>query len=284
MDPIDGELADHYEQLTFSGGGLRCFWQGGALDELRRVREVAPRRVSAASGGALSAATVIAGCGEQLIETFCRHLESQESNVELEASADVTNLTPHQHIYDAVVREVLSESACEAVAHGPRFDVLLCRPPRFLPKKLAALLTLVLYEADKLIRSSPHGRFAKWAGARPVRADARQAARDGLLPDLVCLAATIPPVFEIRDWQGVPVIDAGAIDNAPPPEPDEGRTLVLLTRSYRNLPDRERRTYLVPSEATPADKIDFTDAEALKRTYEQGRRDMRRFVASRANR
>lgn len=78
------------------------------------------------------------------------------------------------------------------------------------------------------------------------------------------------------------MIDAGTIDNAPMPDPNEGRTLVPLTRSYRNLPEISELTYICPSKDTPADKIDFTDAAALRATYEQGRRDMREMLADAA--
>lgn len=279
---IAGKLRERFEQLSFSGGGIRCFWQGGALHELQCVQEIAPSRVAAVSGGALSAATVIAGRGDQLIETFARHLARQDHNVESNLSAsDVEDLTPHQRLYNDVVHDVLSQDACEAVANGPAFEVLLCRPPPFLPTKFSAALTVALYEVDKHLRSTPYGKFAKWGGARAIRVDGRQAAREGKLPELVCLAATIPPVFEIRQWQGKPVIDAGTVDNAPVPVPDEGNTLVLLTRSYRNLPERERCTYVFPSHETPADKIDFTDAGGLRQTYEQGRKDMRKLLRDR---
>jgi hypothetical protein len=35
-------------------------------------------------------------------------------------------------------------------------------------------------------------------------------------------------------------------------------------RSYRNLPEVEGRTCLLPAHATAADKIDLTDAESLR--------------------
>ena len=119
---------------------------------------------------------------------------------------------------------------------------------------------MALYEADKLVRSKPHGCFAQALGAEEMRIDARHATRDGRLADLVCISATIPPVFRLKTWNGVAVIDAGTLDNAPVPRRRGGCTLVLLTRSYRNLPDVAGRTYLAPSHETPADKIDFTDA------------------------
>ena len=175
-------------------------------------------------------------------------------------------------------RKLLADGAGERVAQGPEFEVLLARPPSFLPDGIGAALTMALYEVDKIIRSTPHGRYAQAAGASGIRVDGRQAAREGRLPDLICIAATIPPVFRMKRWNGHAVIDAGTIDNAPLPQGHRGRTLVLLTRSYRNLPCEEGRTYIAPSHATPADKIDFTDADALDATYAQGRRDMQQIL------
>lgn len=274
-----GRLEDSYEQLSFSGGGIRCFWQGGVLDELRDVRQLKPERIAAASGGALAAACFIAERGQRLLECFSDRMRRQQDNLHFEMTTDIRELTPHQQLYRDVVEEVLSDSASEQVANGPEFHILLARPPKFLPNKIGAAVTMALYEADKLIRSTPHGCFAQALGAEEMRIDARQAARDGRLADLVCIAATIPPVFRLKTWNGVAVIDAGTLDNAPVPRRRGGCTLVLLTRSYRNLPDVVGRTYLAPSHETPADKIDFTDAHALKATYEQGRKDMQSILA-----
>ncbi|TFY98822.1 patatin-like phospholipase family protein [Ramlibacter rhizophilus] len=276
-----GKLDDHYEQLSFSGGGLRCFWQGGALDSLQEVFTMAPARIAAASGGALAAACFISGRGGKLIDAFCDRLRRHDRNVAPDAVLDGRKLTPHERIYREVVADVLDRQACEAVAEGPQFEVLLAEPPRWLPAAAAATLTMVLYEADKHIRSTPHGRWARAAGARELRVDGRQAAREGSLVELICKAATIPPIFDMRERRGRPVIDAGTIDNAPMPRGSSGSTLVLLTRSYRKLPEVEGRTYLFPSHATEADKIDFTDADALHAAYSQGRKDIEQLLAQR---
>ena len=108
-----------------------------------------------------------------------------------------------------------------------------------------------------------------------TRVSMREVARAGRLTDLVCAAATIPPVFDLPRWDGRPVIDAGMSGHAPIPEPDQGPTLILLTRRYRNLPEEAGRTYVQPSEAVPADKIDFTDPAKLRRTWDQGEADAR---------
>lgn len=253
---------------------MRCFWHGGALDALKQACTIEPERVAASSGGALSAACFISGRGKQLIDCFAARLEDHERNVRPSAALDDRRLTPHQRIYRAVVADVLDEEAQRAVADGPQLEILLAVPPQWLPIRPASALTMILYEIDKRLRSTPHGRLAQSAGARELRVDGRQAAREGRLVELVCKAATIPPVFEIKQWDDVPIIDAGTLDNAPMPTGGRGATLVLLTRSYRNLPQVEDRTYLFPSRATQASKIDFTDAEAIRSTYAQGLRDV----------
>lgn len=276
---IQGQLQDSYEQLSFSGGGVRCFWQGGALDALRSTHELAPERIACTSGGALAGACFIADRGSKLVDVFCAQLDHQDQNLEIGAGQSPTEVTPHQQIYRMVVEEVIDREAEQAVADGPAFEVLLAHPPGWLPIKFGAAVTMFMYEVDKKLRSTPHGKFASAVGAHEMRVDARGAARKGKLKDLVCQAATIPPVFSMRKWDGNLVIDAGTIDNAPMPNPNAGRTLVLLTRDYRNLPNVDGRTYLKPSSATPADKIDFTDPDALRATYHQGRKDIEALLS-----
>lgn len=279
---MSGQLEQRYDQLSFSGGGLRCFWQGGALEVLGKNRTLAPKRIAAASGGALAAACFISGRGGRLLEAFRTRLEKPDRNVRPNTALDGRNITPHEAIYSEVVADVLDAEACETVAEGPQFEVLLASPPGWLPLAPAVALTMALYEADKFIRSTPHGGWAQAAGARELRIDGRQAAREGKLVELVCKAAIIPPIFDVKSHQGKLVMDAGVLDNAPVPTGDAGNTLVLLTRSYRNLPAIEGRTYLFPSHATEADKIDFTDPQALEATYAQGKKDLEALISQTA--
>jgi hypothetical protein len=154
---IVGRLEQRYEQISFSGGGLRCFWQGGAIDELRTVLPLEPERITAASGGALAAACFISEQGPALMDAFHERLKEQDDNLHLEPAADLKQMTPHQQLYRDVVEDVLCDKACERIAQGPAFEVLLARPPRFLPKRVGAAVTMALYEADKLIRSNRTG-------------------------------------------------------------------------------------------------------------------------------
>jgi hypothetical protein len=164
------------------------------------------------------------------------------------------------------------------VAEGPVLQILIAHPPDHDWDKLSGVAMTAAYEADLAVRSTPHLSWAQRAGLTTTRVDARKAAREGRLVDLICAAATIPPVFEPPLWDGKPMIDAGMADQAPMPEPDEGSTLVLLTRHYRNLPDVPGRRYVMPSKEVPADKIDFTDPDKLTRTWDLGEADAHEFI------
>ena len=269
-----------FPQLTFSGGGTRCFWQGGFLEVCAEPLELAPERVAAVSGGALSATCWIGGRARALLDIMGSKFAEQDANV----ARDKSNLTPHQELYRQVVEEALTDEATARVADGPELTITLAAPPRRLPLKAGAFLALALYEIDQHTRSSPHMALPVTVGTRLLRIDARKAAREGRLRDLVCAAAVIPPVFDLPEWDGTRVMDAGTCDNAPIPraedgdEGGEGPTLILLTRRYRNVPEREDRLYVPPSDATPADKIDFTDREKIEATWRLGREDGEAFL------
>ncbi|MGR3494191.1 patatin-like phospholipase family protein [Citreimonas sp.] len=264
-------------QLVFSGGGLRCFWQGGVMDVLCRNGTMAPERVTGVSGGALAAASFLSGGEERLLDEMCRAFEDQDTNVDPFAK-NQTGITPHQEIYCEVVSRVIDAQAAEKVAQGPAFQILIAHPPRRLPPKMSGAMMAAAYEAELKVVNAPHFDWAEKMGLEYTLVDARQAARDGKLVDLVCAAAVIPPVFEPPLWDGRPTVDGGMADQAPMPRPDEGDTLILLTRRYRNVPRIEGRTYVAPSDETEADKIDFTAPEKLRATWAQGQEDARRWL------
>ena len=267
-----------FDQIVFSGGGTRCFWHGGFLSVAGGIEAMRPARISGVSGGALSAAAWISGhddrCREVMRDAFVRN----HSNID--PASD--NLTPHQELYRQVVSDTLAGDAIDAIAQGPAFQVTLGCPPKGLPPRAGAALAITLYELDHAVRSSPHIRFSHVCGLRPLRVDARKAARGGKLIDLICAAATIPPVFDIPVWEGQPVIDGGTTDKAPMPHPDKGETLLLLTRRYRNLPRIAGRTYVQPSRTVEADKIDFTDPHKIDATWKQGVGDGEQWLENRA--
>ncbi|SFE85172.1 patatin-like phospholipase family protein [Roseivivax sediminis] len=267
-------------QLVFSGGGLRCFWQGGFLDVVCKEHRIEPERVTGVSGGALSAVGFLSGREHDLYDEMCRAFREQRVNHNAHSLFDEDDggLTPHQEIYCAVVDRVIDAEAARRIAEGPQLQILIAHPPASkLPASSGTAMALA-YQSELYIKSSPHFGWAEKMGLTWQLVDANKAAREGELNHLVCSAATIPPVFKPPHWDGKPVIDGGMADQAPMPDPDEGDTTILLTRRYRNLRDDPRLTYIAPSKETPADKIDFTDPEKLGLTWNQGEADARRWL------
>ena len=269
-----------FDQLVFSGGGIRCFWHGGFLSEAGDTLALSPQRISGVSGGALSAAAWIGRRERDLLMLMSEAFRINDANY----AAGRSNFTPHQEIYRAVVETTLDKAAIEQIAQGPDYQIFLSCPPPHLTPGTSAFLYGVLYKLDQAVRSSPHLEWPKKWGLQRLCVDARQAARDGQLIDLICAAATIPPVFNVPCWQGGRVLDGGMLDKAPLPEPDQGRTFVLLTSRYDNLPQDTRLTYVQPSREVAADKIDFSDASKVTRTWEQGEADARTWLAEQGDR
>ncbi|GAA4225637.1 hypothetical protein GGQ68_003255 [Sagittula marina] len=266
------------KQIVFSGGGLRCFWQGGFMKRLEQDRRFAPERVTGVSGGALAGAAWLAGIEDRLLDEMCAAFESRDSNLDL-FNADEDGITPHQRMYCGVVDRVLGREATNTIAEGPTFQIQIAHPPDTGLPTLTGTALAAAYEAELHVVNSPHFNWAQKMGLTSRLVDANAAARDGALVDLVNAAAVIPPVFEPPLWEDRRVVDGGMADQAPMPDPDRGVTLVLLTRPYKNLPEVEGRTYVWPSKETPADKIDFTDPDKLRDTWALGEKDAERYLA-----
>ncbi|MEO0636009.1 MAG: patatin-like phospholipase family protein [Pseudomonadota bacterium] len=269
-----------FQQLVFSGGGTRCFWQGGFLNTVREPLNIVPQRITGVSGGALSAASFIARNGEKVLRVMGDAFEANARDRQVPL-AILRGKSAHERIYRSVVAETMDVEAVDAIANGPQFHITLSVPPQWLPTAPAVYLSFLAYKLDQTVRSNPHISLPGKLGARNVRVDARQAARDGVLVDLICAAATIPPVFSIVQWppqSGPFIMDGGTTDNAPMPHPDEGDTLVLMTRRYRRLPANPHCVYVEPTTPVPASKLDFTDRTKIERGWAIGQADGERFL------
>ena len=267
-----------FEQVVFSGGGLRCYWQGGFMDVVRDALNLSLDRITGGSGGSMSAAGYIAHRGHDILDRMCEAFRQTDANVNLNDLDETHGRTPHQRIFHDVLNDVLDATATAKIANGPAFQVQIARPPGHRLPGLSGTAMTAAYEAELHLVNSPHFSWAEKAGLTAELVDGRAAARDGALTKLIEAAVTIPPIFRTLEWDGAPVVDGGMADQAPMPDPDKGRTLVLLTRQYRRLPEVANRHYVTPSDETPADKIDFTDPDKLRRTWDLGKRDGEAFL------
>ncbi|WP_371157439.1 patatin-like phospholipase family protein [Jannaschia sp. 2305UL9-9] len=265
-----------YAQLVFSGGGLRCFWHGGFMAAASDAFRFKPERVTGSSGGALSAAAWIAGVEQALYDRFSQELAHQDDNLALDDMDGEHGRSPHQRIYDAILRDVLTDAVCADIADGPAFQISVSTPGASAVPTARALAGGTIYQLEQLVSPTPRPRLSAVTGMEQRLIDARQAARDGSLRDLVRMAATVPPAFRPDTWDGEAIYDGGMVDKAPLPVPDKGATLILLTKRFHRLPDDDdgRCTYVQPEkDILPGAKLDFTDPDLLKTAWDQGRSD-----------
>lgn len=274
-----GPLSDMpapFEQIVFSGGGLRCFWHGGWMSVATDALDLAPRRVTGVSGGALSAAAWIAGKETRLFDRFVRALRRTDSNMTWDDLDDDGGRSVHQRVYDAIVDDVIDADAQKAIETGPAFQVSVSTSGDDTAGLLSALVAGTIYQFEQIVAATPRPRFSSVAGVEQRLIDGNAAARNSALPDLIRMAATIPPAFRPDEWDGEMVYDGGMTNKAPMPEPDEGATLVLLTKRFRTLPDDDggRIAFVQPSEdVLSGSKLDFTDPDLLHEAWDLGRRD-----------
>ncbi|GGY43449.1 hypothetical protein GCM10007148_10270 [Parvularcula lutaonensis] len=266
-----------FQQLVLSGGGTRCYWQGGFLHAVgNEIGLGSIERISAVSGGALTACGHVAHIGERILEKTLEVFERETSN--LDPSSEEGGPTPHEEAYREIVEAVFDEPAIRSVAEGPEIEIVLTGLPEKLWDELSIAATFGLYLVDRLARGSTTKTLTKLAGIEEVRVSARKAARDGRLVDLVTTAARIPPVFDVDSWNGQHVIDGGSISDAPFPSEDKGNSLILLASDFRHVPHKEGRIFVMPSQTVPTDKIDFTDPTEVRDAWDLGQKDGLAFL------
>ena len=125
-----------FDQIVFSGGGIRCFWHGGFLAVVGSKLGLDVKRVSGVSGGALSAAAWIGGREQDLRMLMAEAFRINDANYD----RSYPRYTPHQEIYRAVVETTLDSEAIARICDGPEYQVHLSSPPRHLPTGLAAVI------------------------------------------------------------------------------------------------------------------------------------------------
>ncbi|RED13108.1 patatin-like phospholipase family protein [Pontivivens insulae] len=269
-------LERRYDDLVFCGGGTRCVWQGGFLsvfapwiDPLRRINTV--------SAGTISALGYVSDQAQGLRDLMCDvfdEIAKGPGNVSLRRKLSGGPFFIYESAYAEMVRRLMSAAgALDAVADGPEWTVHVTRRPR-----VGSYAAMVAYALDLRWNDTPHVTWPRHLGARSVAVDMRAAARSGLeaVVELTVAAGSTPPSFAQHYHEGIPVIDGGLVDNAACP-PD-GHPLVLLTRPYAGCADRGDRTYVRPSRPIAVNKMDFTNAEAIRGVWLQGEQDARIFL------
>lgn len=274
-----------FDAIAFAGGGNRCYWQGGFYEAVSEKTALRAPLMTAVSAGSFALCYSLLGLGptvRQLVIAACGpHLK----NIDLRGWRKGTALYPVGPMYRDLLQNVFDENALRTLQSTANIQIAVARLPRGIPPTLGAFLGIGAYQIEKKLFHPVHPVFGRNLGIRQefVRvADLKSATG---LHDLIMASGGVPPFMPITKIGDRPALDGGLVDNVPvaPLEPIEqagGRTLVLLTRRYKNLPQVRGRAYIQPSAPIPISQFDITNAEGFRRAYELGLKDGKTFAAT----
>jgi hypothetical protein len=273
-----------FEAIAFAGGGNRCYWQGGFWEAAASKLGFRPKLVTGVSAGAFAAVYSLLGIGPRVRELVVAACKPGAPNAEWRRLMAGKSPFPVAQMYRDLLEDVLDQAALERLNALTDLRIAMAHPPRWLPARAAALAGLGAYQLEKKLFHPVHPRFGKAIGFRPVFADVRAMRTVGELVDAIYNSASVPPIMPLGRHAGRPVVDGGMVDNVPvaplePIETEGGRTLVLLTRKYRKLPEVANRTYVQPSEPISIGQFEIGDPDGIIAAYELGLRDGTVFAA-----
>ena len=273
-------MTQPYDNVVFAGGGNRCVWQAGFYRTVSDAFGFAPARVAAASAGAAVAAVLFAGCFDAALAHFKRATAINPRNVHWSNLFNGAPLFPHAAMYRRALLAVIDDRALATLHAGPELRVPITRAPRWLGARAGFAVAGLAEVVEHLVGPPVHPRLAPRLGFRADYRTVRECRTPEALADLVLASSCTPPFTPLFLHGGKPALDGGIADNVPVDALGDasGRTLVLLTRRYRELPVHRSRIYAQPSIAVPVSSWDYTNPAGLQAAYDLGRRDGERFV------
>lgn len=273
-----------FDALSFAGGGNRCYWQNGVYEALAERFDLMPQLVVGASAGAWQAIVALLGIGSEVRPKIIAGCDGSIPNIDWRRNHHASrSLFPVGALYRSLMEYFVDDQALARLKSQARILVAVSRLPRGLPAALAPMVGIAAYQIEKHLFGPVHPRFGRALGFKadflPVTAMSR--ARD--LIDALIASAGVPPFMPIMRPNGAVALDGGLVDNVPVAplieiEEAGGRTLVLLSRPYRDLPDVKGRTYVQPSQKIRTGQFDITDGDGIAAAYELGRRDGAAFA------
>jgi hypothetical protein len=274
-----------FDAVVFAGGGNRRYWQGGFYETVAPRLGLAPKLVVGASAGAFAATYSLLGAGPDVRRRVFDGCGPHLKNFDTAAWRLGEPLCPVGPLYSKLLAETIDDDALRRLNALTDLRIAVTRLPRGLPPLAGAIIGIGAYQLEKHLFRPVHPRFGRALGFRPEFISARTLAHAGEMCDALMASSGVPPFMPVTSVKGVPAFDGGLVDNVPVEplkgiESADGRTLVLLTRIYKNLPSVHGRIYTQPSRRIELSQFDITNPDGIKAAYELGIKDGDAFAAS----
>jgi len=274
-----------FDAIAFAGGGNRCYWQGGFYEAIADRLDLRPRLVVGASAGAFAAVYSLLQIGPAVRELVIGGCGPHLKNFDLAAWRRGEPLCPVGPMYRRLLDQVLDAAALLKLNGLTDLQLAVSRLPRGFAPLPGALLGIATYQLEKQLMHPVHPRFGRAIGFRSEFVAVKSMTDPQALHDALIASGGVPPFMPVTLIKGKPAFDGGLVDNVPVEplaqiERAGGRSLVLLTRLYRNIPAITGRTYVQPSQKLPISQFDITNPDGIRFAYELGRADGARFAAT----
>lgn len=269
--------------VVLSGGGCKVFWANGALEVIGA--SLPPITAWAGvSAGAAFALCHVANRFDEAFERFLEHVAANRRNFYPQRALTRERPFPHNDIYRASVRHVLSGEGFIRVREGAPVYMLLSyviAGQPFVKTTFNALQPFL----DRRRRGVLHGPSELPPGIGTQIVCSREAMDVDQLLDWTLMSSTIPPITPIQRRNGRRYLDGGLIDNVPvralPPEArSAGAKVLCLVSHHVRVPDRPVKLpsgvevlYLAARAPLPVRVWDYTSPERVIAAKELGQRD-----------
>ncbi len=276
MHPIN------FDNLVFAGGGNRCFWQGGFWKTVTKELDLKPKRIASVSAGSAISCALFSNSMEATLENTKTTLSRNKKNRYLRNLFTDQPVHPHSSLYRDIIKQSLSNEGLKTLHQGPVNNILLAHIPNWLGPRSAVLMGLGAYQLEKKLTQPVHPKLGRKLGFESEFVAAQECQTVDELADIMLSSSCTPPFTPLMYRKGRPVLDGGMVDNVPihGVENEPGKTLVLLTRPYKNLPQHPERVYVQPSVKLPVVSWDYTNPGGVQAAYDQGVKDAQSFLKS----
>jgi predicted acylesterase/phospholipase RssA len=274
-----------FDAIVFAGGGNRCYWQGGFYEAAAERLALKPALAVGVSAGAFAGIYSLLGLGPTVRAQVLPACGPHRKNFDFAAWRRGEALCPVGPMYRAFLDMLFDAAALSRLQQLTDFHIGISRLPRGLPPILGAALGIAAYQIEKHLLAPVHPRFGRSLGFTAEFVRVRALAAPGELADALMASGGVPPFMPVTKVGGRPAFDGGLFDGVPVSpldavEAQGGRSLVLLTRLYKNIPQVPGRTYVQPSRRIDVKQFDLRNPDGIRDAYELGRKDGAAFAAA----